>query len=50
MLLGMTGTIIVSIGDPIMKLVTRCYRELRGRDEDSFEEDPTTGEYTQLKD
>ena len=49
MLLGMTGTIIVSIGDPLMRLVSRCYRELKGRDQDSFEEDPATGEYKQLK-
>jgi hypothetical protein len=52
MLLGMTGTIIVSIGDAIVKLASRCYHEISGRNkvEESFEDDPSTGEYRELKD
>jgi uncharacterized membrane protein len=30
MLLGMCGTIIVSVGDAIKKAVTRCYRDIKG--------------------
>jgi hypothetical protein len=29
MLLGMCGTIIVSVGDPIVKAVSRCFKDLR---------------------
>jgi len=30
MLLGMTGTIIVSVGDPLVKAFSRCFKDLRG--------------------
>lgn len=50
MLLGMTGTIIVSIGDTIIKVMSRCIRELKGRHDESFEDDPDAGEYKKLND
>ncbi len=48
MLLGMTGTIIVSIGDTIIKVFSRCIRELKGKHDESFEDDPDAGEYQKL--
>ncbi len=47
MLLGMLGTIIVSIGDAILKTFSRCVRELRGQgiEEDFFQDDDKRDDY-----
>ncbi len=50
MMLGMTGTIIVSVGDTIVKLGLRCWREMKGKHhEESFEDDSDRGEYKEMK-
>ena len=52
MLLGMCGTIIVSIGDAILNAATSCFRLIRGgnKKDDSFELDERlTGHYERLK-
>lgn len=50
MLLGIIGTIIVSIGDAIMKSVKDCIKNVREmRNEESFNEESRTGDYEKMR-